>query len=93
MSQIERVVSCFRVTDGRAWYKQVVSGLYIFAVFAVVSPFLFLAVAIIYGVFSAYPLLLIVTNIGIGAGCILLAAVAVALLTLGYVWAIDGFDN
>jgi len=38
----------FRLTDGRLWYKQIVSGVFIFLAIAIISPFAFLAVAIPY---------------------------------------------
>jgi len=93
MSQIDRFVSCFCVTDGRPWYKQIVSGLYIFVVGAIITPFVILAAAIFWGIFTSYPLALIATKIAIGIGVFIAGLMALALLVLGWVWATEDFGN
>ena len=86
---MQKLVSCICLTDGRPWYKQVVSGVYIFMALAIILPFAFLALLLPYA---------LITEIGFGAVAIVLAKfigllfaeiAAFVLLALGWDWATD----
>lgn len=93
MSLIDRFVSCFCITDGRPWYKQIVSGLYIFIAGAIIAPFIALGSAILWGLFTSYPLGVIATKIAIVIAVFIAAVMVLALLVLGWAWATDDFGN
>lgn len=90
---MQKIVSCFCVTDGRPWYKQIVSGIYIFIGMAVVAPFAFIAVAIPIAAIS---------EIGFGGVAVFLVKcvgwlfailTVFILLIAGWCWSTDEWDS
>jgi len=82
----------FCITDGRPWYKQVVSGLYMFMLGAIVTPFVILAIAINVSIFTTYPLVLIATKVAVVLGSVIMIAIALFALITGWCWATEDWD-
>lgn len=79
----------FCLTDGRPWYKQVVSGVFIFLAIAIYSPFAFLAVAIPYFFAITLGFWEFVFEVANIISMTLVAFAVVVLVMMVYGWAKD----